>query len=102
VLKCLRDPSLSARVTKVVPLLYKEGADAAIDRPAHVRAGSSIQLLPKKNALAVVQDDANFVALVDLDTLNVSSIALPAGQDGKRVFQKSTKKYEPLCGLVVH
>ncbi len=41
---------------------YRQGANAAEDRPAHVRAGSSVNRFANK--LAVVQDDANFVALI--------------------------------------
>jgi hypothetical protein len=36
------DPALEARVLSRTPLRYAEGADPDLDRPAHVRAGSSL------------------------------------------------------------
>jgi hypothetical protein len=61
-----------------------EGADAGEDRPAHVRAGSGLAVLG--NRLAVVQDDANFVALVDPVRGDVRVVPLPRGPDGLRQF----------------
>ncbi|HET6231001.1 MAG TPA: hypothetical protein VFE05_13090 [Longimicrobiaceae bacterium] len=80
----IEDASLAARVVRRTPLLYATGADAALDRPAHVRAGSSIVRVGRR--LAVVQDDANFLALVDADAVSVRAVTLPAGADGKRQF----------------
>lgn len=90
---CSRMPSLVARVVRSVPLLYDDGANKELDRPAHVRAGSSLLQL-SSDRLAVVQDDANFVAVVHLDTMHVSSVALPADVSGKRLFdeRRGTKK----------
>jgi hypothetical protein len=79
-----RDPALGARVIRSVPLYYDDGADPALDRPAHVRSGSGLARVGGR--LAVVQDDAAFIALVDPATLRVDSITLPAGEGGVRQF----------------
>lgn len=63
---------------------YSAGADASIDRPEHVRAASGIAWIGAR--LAVVQDDANFLALVDPDTGMADAITLPAGAGGLRQF----------------
>lgn len=78
------DPALRARVVRSIPLLYAHGADAALDRPAHVRAGSGIAWVG--GLLAIVQDDADFIALVDPQSYSVRALALPAGEDGVRLF----------------
>jgi hypothetical protein len=65
-------------------LWYADGADESHDRPAHVRAGSSLARVP--GGIALVQDDANFVAVVEPETGLARAIALPAGQDGRRQF----------------
>jgi hypothetical protein len=79
----LPDPRLKARILRTAPLLYTEGADPELDRPAHVRAGSGIAWVG--NRLAVVQDDAAFLALVDPVTVEVRSIPLEA-ENGVRQF----------------
>lgn len=78
------DPSLTARVVRSVPLLYADGAYAALDRPAHVRSASGIVRVAGR--IAVIQDDANFVALIDPETGFAHAITLPAGEDGRRQF----------------
>ena len=78
------DPTLTARIVARSPLRYATGADATLDRPAHVRAGSSLAWVGDR--LAVVQDDANFLALVDPRDASVLVTALPAGAGGKRQF----------------
>ena len=78
------DPALAVRIVREVPLRYADGADAALDRPAHVRAGSGLAWVGDR--LAVVQDDANFIALVDPASGLASSVVLPAGADGARQF----------------
>jgi hypothetical protein len=78
-------PDLTARVVARRKLLYARGADAALDRPLHVRAGSALVRLDG-GMLAVVQDDASFVALVDPKLGGeVFDIPLPA-EDGVRQF----------------
>lgn len=78
------EPSLGARVVARTPLLYVDGDDAALDRPAHVRAGSALAHLGGRT-FAVVQDDASFVAIVDVATKRATSIPLPSA-DGVRQF----------------
>ena len=80
------DPSLAAVVTRQAPLYYRDGADPATDRPAYVRAGSSLARVP--GGIALVQDDANFLAVVDPATARARAILLPAGKDGVRQFDK--------------
>ena len=79
---------MSARVVRRVPLLYAEGADPALDRPAHVRAGSGLARLRTHAGarVAVVQDDALFLAVVDPATGLAGAVALPAGPGGARQF----------------
>lgn len=78
------DPALSARVVRRRPLFYDAGADPAEDRPAHVRAGSGLAWLGDR--LAVLQDDASFLALVEPASGSVEALALPRGPDGRRLF----------------
>jgi hypothetical protein len=78
------DPTLEAVVVQRKPLYYSEGADASVDRPAQVRAGSSVARVP--GGIALIQDDANFVAVVDPDGRHVRAIPLPAGVGGRRQF----------------
>jgi uncharacterized protein DUF6929 len=79
-----RDPRLSARIIRRVEMRYVGGADATTDRPAHVRAASGLAWIGDR--LAVIQDDANFIALVDPASGNAAAIALPAARDGIRQF----------------
>jgi hypothetical protein len=78
------NPTLFARVVRRSPLFYIEGADPTLDRPAHVRAGSGLARIG--GYLAVVQDDANFVALIEEQSRRVYPITLPVGADGGRQF----------------
>ncbi|HSO35404.1 MAG TPA: hypothetical protein VLT33_22900 [Labilithrix sp.] len=84
------EPSLGARVVKRTPLLYDRGADLQHDRPAHVRAGSALARLGE-HTLAVVQDDASFLAVLEgvgdaaAAALRVRDVALPA-REGVRLF----------------
>jgi hypothetical protein len=84
----------AAVITSRTPLLYEQGADTARDRPAHVRAASSIAAT--REGFAVVQDDANFVALIDPSGRVLRSIELPAGPDGLRQFddQRGNKAHK--------
>jgi hypothetical protein len=100
-----RDPGLRARIVRSVPLVYAEGADAALDRPAHVRAGSGLAWIG--GALALVQDDANFVALADPATGLARAIPLPAGEGGLRQFDdgRGNKRFKldlEACTVVPH
>ena len=88
------DPALSARIVRRVPMHYADGADEATDRPAFVRAASSMAWIGDR--IALIQDDVNFVALVEPQTGLAHAIALPTGKDGKRQFDdgRGTKKYK--------
>lgn len=80
------EPSLAARVVRRRPLFYARGADASLDRPLHVRAGSALARIGP-GALAIVQDDASFVALVDLARGAVDDLPLPS-PSGVRQFDE--------------
>lgn len=80
------DPEFSARIVARRGLRYREGPDASLDRPEHIRAASGAAWLGDR--LAVVQDDALFVALVDPGTGLADSVALPEGPGGKRLFDE--------------
>jgi hypothetical protein len=71
-------------ITRRVPLRYRRGPDAGLDRPAHVRAASAIGWLGER--LVAVQDDAAFLAIVDPDTGLCDDVPLPAGAGGRRIF----------------
>ena len=90
-----RDPRLAAAVRSRTPLLYTHGADPTLDRAPHVRAGSSVTRFGDR--LAVVQDDALFVALIDPDRGMAEAIALPAGHGGLRQFddERGNKRFKP-------
>jgi hypothetical protein len=77
------DPTLTARVRSRRRLLYTEGPAPDLDRPAHVRAGSGLAWIGTR--LAVIQDDACFVALVDPQGDEVRAVTLPA-IEGVRQF----------------
>lgn len=88
------DPDLTATIVDRRPMRYRAKASAALDRPAHVRAGSSLTWVGAR--LGLVQDDANFVALVDPKTSLARAITLPAGEGGKRLFDdaRGNKKFK--------
>ncbi len=88
------DEGLRAQIVARRPLYYAEGADPEVDRPPHVRAASGIAWIGRW--LAAIQDDANFVALVEPATGRASAIPLPEGPDGKRLFDDSrgTKQFK--------
>jgi hypothetical protein len=76
--------ALRAVLTDRRPMIYSAEATNP-DRPAHVRAGSGLARFGGR--LAVVQDDLNFIALVD-DDGTVEEIALPAGPGGRYRFEE--------------
>jgi len=82
--RAVRDPQLVGRVVGRRALRYSAGADPGADRPAHVRSGSGLAWAGAR--LAVVQDDAAFLALVDPSTWEVEAVALPRGPGGLRQF----------------
>lgn len=79
------DPRLRAAVTGRRSLRYAAGADPADDRPGHVRAASAVAWLGGR--LAIVQDDAAFVALLNPREGRVDAVALPV-DDGVRLFDE--------------
>jgi hypothetical protein len=81
-----QDPALSARIVRKLGLTYADGPSDADDRPPHVRAASG--LVAFREYLAVIQDDANWLALIGDDD-RVHALPLPAGpESGSRVFSK--------------
>lgn len=88
------DPGLTARIVSRRALRYRTVAHRSLDRPTHVRAGSSLTWVGTR--LGVVQDDANFVALVDPRTALARAIALPEGEEGRRQFSDASgnKKFK--------
>ena len=88
------DLALHAVVTSRRALVYAAGGDASVDRPAHVRAASSLAWIGDQ--IALVQDDANFVALVDPLGGEARVIALPRGEGGLRQFddERGNKKFK--------
>jgi hypothetical protein len=77
------DPALGVRVAATRTLRYDRPAEPHDDRPAHVRAASGLAL--HGGRLAIVQDDASFLAILTDD--GVSAIKLPRGRDGRRRFE---------------
>lgn len=80
----VQDGRLAARIVERRPLLYAEGASAREDRPVHVRAASGLVWVGGE--LALVQDDAAFLALCDPAGLRVRAVPLPRGPGGHRQF----------------
>jgi hypothetical protein len=80
----VQDGRLAAQIVERRPLFYDGGPDAGEDRPAHVRAASGLAWF--RGELALVQDDAAFLALVDPESLRVRSLPLPRGPGGHRQF----------------
>ena len=78
------DPPLAARILSRRPLRYTGGADLALDRPAHIRGGSSLAWIAER--IVLVQDDVNFLAMVDPSTGEARAVSLPAGKGGARQF----------------
>ena len=66
-------------------MTYREGPSDEADRPPHVRAASGLSAF--RESLAVIQDDANWLALIDADQ-QVTAVPLPPSPAGDRVFSK--------------
>jgi hypothetical protein len=79
----VEDPALGARIIARTPMRYRGGADAALDRPAHVRAASALVVLDGR--LITAQDDAGFLGVIDPASGLVDDVPLPA-PDGVRQF----------------
>jgi len=78
------DSSLKAVLRARWALSYAAGPDPEADRPGHVRSGSALASFGGR--IAVIQDDAHFVALVDAAERHVEAIALEPGEGGKRLY----------------
>lgn len=83
--RAVADSELRAQVTGSSPMIYEEGASAQEDRPAHVRAASGMAAF--RECLAIIQDDANWLALIDGEQ-RVTAVPLPPDPHGARVFSK--------------
>lgn len=88
-----KDKNLKALIKKRTSLAYHDQAEHS-DRPPHVRAASS--LAPMREELAIIQDDAQFLALVKPDDPKAVSIPLPASASGYRVFDDKKSKKEKI------
>jgi hypothetical protein len=77
------DPALRVRVIGVRELRYDAAAPLGDDRPEHVRAASGLAFTGGR--LAVIQDDAAFIAYVGGG--EVTALALPRGAGGRRRFE---------------
>lgn len=84
-----------ARIVARRPMRYRRGADASLDRPAHVRAASALVWVGAR--LCVVQDDAAFLGVVDPATGLVDDVPLAAGPGGARTFDvaRGNKRDKP-------
>ena len=83
--RALQEPRWEARVLARHDMTYREGPSEEADRPAHVRAASGLSAFRER--LAVIQDDANWLALIDADQ-QVTAVPLPPSPAGDRVFSK--------------
>jgi hypothetical protein len=82
--RALEDDALDARIVGRLAMRYAAGAHPADDRPEYVRAASGLTWVGDR--LAVIQDDASFLVLVDPETGLADAFPLPAGTDGVRQF----------------
>ena len=83
-LVCADATRLVASLGHPQPLVYSAGANPADGLPAHVRAASAIRRRGAR--LMIVQDDVNAIAVLDPQTSSTSSLLLPEGPHGARVF----------------
>ena len=77
------DPALGLRVISVRELRYDGPSELGDDRPHHVRAASGLAFVGGR--LAVIQDDAAFIAYVT--DAEITAHALPRGAGGRRRFE---------------
>lgn len=84
VVRSFEDDALEARIVRRRPMRYAAGADPAHDRPEHIRAASGLAWVGSR--LAVIQDDASFIALVNAENGLADAFPLPAGPGGARQF----------------
>jgi len=94
IVQAIQDPELRVQILSRRELRYTAGPDLALDRPGHVRAASDLAWVEQR--LVVLQDDTNFLALVDRATGRVDAVTLPAGVDGRRQYDslRGTKEHK--------
>jgi hypothetical protein len=82
-----RDAKMRARIVAERPLIYDRVEGAAGDHPPHVRSGSGIAWAGDR--MVVIQDDADYVALIDparvLQVPAPGSAPAPPRSDGESV-----------------
>ncbi len=83
-IRAVLEPHRSFEIVRRRTLFYRDGASVELDRSAHVRAASSLVWVGKK--LVAVQDDANFLAVIDPESGEVESVTLPPSSEGHREF----------------
>jgi hypothetical protein len=97
------EPRWRAQVTKRREMTYREGPCTTEDRPPHVRAASGLSRF--REYIAVIQDDANWLALIDAAG-DVTAVPLPPSPKGDRVFSKRRgnrgDKYDLEACVTVH
>lgn len=85
-LRAAFDPSLTAVLHDITPLVYSEpGTLVEYDVPAHVRAASAVRRSGER--LVIVQDDVNVLVL--RHGPETGAVLLPAGAGGVRSFEKA-------------
>lgn len=85
IIRAVEEPRWEARVVARRDMTYKDGPSDEDDRPPHVRAASGLSAF--REYLAVIQDDANWLALIDADQ-QVTAVPLPPSPRGDRVFSR--------------
>lgn len=83
--RAAEQPRWTAHVVSRQDMTYREGPSEDEDRPPHVRAASGLSAF--REYLAVIQDDANWLALIDAER-QVTAVPLPPSPAGDRVFSK--------------
>jgi hypothetical protein len=83
--RAIEERRWDARVIARHEMSYSDGPSDEDDRPPHVRAASGLSAF--REHLAVIQDDANWLALIDSDQ-QVTAVPLPPSSNGDRVFSK--------------
>ncbi|WP_300974376.1 hypothetical protein [Sphingomonas sp. LHG3406-1] len=84
--RAVEEPRWNARVIARHKMTYRDGPSDEDDRPPHVRAASGLS--PFRECLAVIQDDANWLALIDADQ-QITAVPLPPSPAGDRVFSET-------------
>lgn len=75
IIQAKEEKSLVAEVVSRTPLRYEDEVDGKLERPPHVRAASG--MTPFYEHLAIIQDDASFLALVDPKSHTTKTVVIP-------------------------